>query len=67
MSDTGRVTASAAGRVRVALAASPAVLGTFPQYKTEGVEWLPGSADALLGSDDENLGGYLRTMPFCGA
>ncbi|MCP3757032.1 esterase-like activity of phytase family protein [Streptomyces sp. TBY4] len=67
VSDAGRVTVSAAGRVRVTLAASPTVLGTFPQYKIEGVECLPGSADALLGTDDENLGGYVRTMPFCAA
>ncbi|MFD9194432.1 hypothetical protein ACFWCA_40265 [Streptomyces phaeochromogenes] len=25
------------------------------------------SADALLGTDDETLGGYVRTMPFCEA
>lgn len=66
VSDAGRVTVSAVGRVRVTLAASPTVLGTFPQYKIEGVECLPGSTVALLGTDDENLGGYMRTMPFCG-
>ncbi|MFF5284290.1 hypothetical protein [Streptomyces sp. 62] len=65
VSDAGRVTLSAAGRVRITLAASPTVLGTFPGYKVEAVECLPGSADALLGTDDENLGGYVRTMPFC--
>lgn len=67
VSDAGRVTVSAAGRVRVALAASPTVLGTFPQYKIEAVECLPGSTDALLGTDDENLGGYVRSAPFCGS
>ncbi|WP_326763777.1 hypothetical protein OG978_03730 [Streptomyces sp. NBC_01591] len=67
VSDAGRVAVSAAGRVRVTLAAHPTVLGTFPRYKVEAVECLPGSADALLGTDDENLGGYVRTMPFCGA
>ncbi|WP_234382522.1 hypothetical protein [Streptomyces sp. XY332] len=67
VSEAGRVTVSASGRVRVTLAASPTVLGTFPQYKIEGVECLPGSTDAVLGTDDENLGGYLRSMPFCGA
>ncbi|KOU19061.1 hypothetical protein ADK52_29500 [Streptomyces sp. WM6372] len=67
VSEAGRVTVSATGRVRVTLAVSPAVLGTFPQYKIEGVECLAGSGDALLGTDDENLGGYVRTMPFCGA
>ena len=67
VSDAGRVTVSAAGRVRVTLAASPVVLGTYPQYKIEAVECLPGSSDALLGTDDENLGGYVRTAPLCGA
>lgn len=67
VSDTGRVSVSAAGRVRVTLAASPSVLGTFPEYKIEAVECLPGSTDALLGTDDENLGGHVRTMPFCEA
>ncbi|MEU3747196.1 MULTISPECIES: hypothetical protein [Streptomyces] len=67
VSDAGRVTVSAAGRVRVALAASPAVLGTFPQYKIEAVECLPDSADTLLGTDDENLGGYVRSASFCGS
>ncbi|MET9657547.1 hypothetical protein [Streptomyces sp. NPDC006510] len=67
VSDAGRVTVSAAGQVRVTLASVPTVLGMFPQYKIEAVECLPGSSDALLGTDDENLGGYVRTMPFCGA
>ncbi|WP_229700924.1 hypothetical protein [Streptomyces camponoticapitis] len=66
VSDMGRVTVSAAGRVRVTLDASPAVLGTFPEYKIEGVECLPGSTEALLGTDDENRGGYVRAMPYCG-
>ncbi|MFF3604804.1 hypothetical protein [Streptomyces sp. NPDC002463] len=59
------MTLSAAGRVRITLAASPTVPGTFPGYEVEAVECLPGSADALLGTDDESLGGYVRTMPFC--
>ncbi|MFJ3697159.1 hypothetical protein ACIPW9_23905 [Streptomyces sp. NPDC090052] len=67
VSDAGRVTVSAAGQVRVTLAASPDVLARFPQYKIEGVECLPGSSDALLGTDDENLGGYVRTAPLCGS
>lgn len=42
------------------LAPDPTVLGTYPQYKIQAVECLPGSPDALLGTDDENLGGYIR-------
>ncbi|MCX5610327.1 hypothetical protein OHB39_22525 [Streptomyces sp. NBC_00047] len=67
VSDAGRVTVSEAGRVRVTLAAPATVLGTFPQYKAEAVECLPGSAEALLGTDDENFGGYVRSMSFCGS
>lgn len=65
--EAGRVSVSADGRVRVTLAAPRTVLGTFRQYKVEAVECLPGSADALLGTEDENLGGYVRSMPFCRA
>ncbi|WP_327161990.1 hypothetical protein [Streptomyces zaomyceticus] len=64
--DAGRVTLSAAGRVRISLDAAPKVLGTFPGYKIEAVECLPGTGDALLGTDDENAGGYVRTAPYCG-
>ncbi|MEU7071202.1 hypothetical protein AB0B30_21955 [Streptomyces narbonensis] len=67
VSDAGRVTVSAAGRVRVELAASPTVLGTFPRYKIEAVECLPDTADTLLGTDDENLGGHVRSASFCGS
>ncbi|MFF0726177.1 hypothetical protein [Streptomyces sp. NPDC004134] len=65
VSDAGRVTVSPAGRVRLTLAASPAVLDTYPGYKIEAVECLPGTADAFLGTDDENHGGYVRTTPLC--
>lgn len=67
VSDVGRVTVSAAGRVRVTFATSPSVLGTFPGYKIEGLECLPGSDEAAVGTDDENLGGHMRTAPFCGS
>ncbi|MFD3537304.1 hypothetical protein [Streptomyces sp. NPDC058664] len=67
VSEAGRVTVSAAGGVRVTLTGKPTLLDTFPGYKIEAVECLPGSTDALLGTDDENLGGYVRTTPFCGS
>ncbi|MET9606500.1 hypothetical protein ABZZ17_15695 [Streptomyces sp. NPDC006512] len=67
VSDAGRVTVSAAGTVRVTLTASARLLATFPQYKVEAVECLPGADGTLLGTDDENLGGYVRTQSFCGA
>ncbi|MFF3836374.1 hypothetical protein [Streptomyces sp. NPDC001930] len=66
VTDAGRVTLSAAGRVRISLDAAPKVLGTFPGYKIEALECLPGTGDALLGTDDENAGGSVRTAPYCG-
>ncbi|MFE4307891.1 hypothetical protein ACFQ9H_24410 [Streptomyces sp. NPDC056517] len=66
VSDAGRVTLSAVGRVRISLEAAPKVLGTFPGHKIEAVECLPGTGDALLGTDDENAGGYVRAAPYCG-
>ncbi|MGW5424551.1 hypothetical protein [Streptomyces sp. NPDC003943] len=52
--------------MRVTLSGSPVVLGTFPGYKIDAVECLPGTTDVLLGTDDENKGGYVRTAPYCG-
>ncbi|MFD5765987.1 hypothetical protein ACFWIN_09220 [Streptomyces sp. NPDC127049] len=65
VTDAGQVVLTAAGRVRVSLVARPVPLGTFPGRKVEAVECLPGG-DALLGTDDENLGGHVRTAPYCG-
>ncbi|NML49076.1 hypothetical protein HHL19_01700 [Streptomyces sp. R302] len=66
VTDAGQVVLTATGRVRISLAARPVPLGTFPGYKTEAVECLPGTGDALLGTDDENRGGHVRTAPYCG-
>ncbi|MEU7029458.1 hypothetical protein AB0A60_22585 [Streptomyces sp. NPDC046275] len=66
VSEIGRVALTSGGRVRITLAAAPTVLGTFPGRKIEAVECLPGTTgDALLGTDDENAGGFLRTAPYC--
>ncbi|MFF7234501.1 hypothetical protein [Streptomyces sioyaensis] len=65
VSQAGTVTVTATGKVRLVLAATPIVIGKFPQHKVEGLECLPGSSEALLGTDDENLGGYLRTASLC--
>lgn len=67
VSAAGRVTVSSKGRVRISVAGSPRVLGTFPQHKIEALECLPGTGDALLGTDDENLGGYVEQAPLCAA
>ncbi|MFH9739761.1 hypothetical protein ACH4MA_19005 [Streptomyces roseolus] len=66
VTDAGQVVLTAAGRVRISLTARPVPLGTFPGHKVEAVECLPGTGDALLGTDDENRGGYVRTAPYCG-
>ncbi|MEV6204959.1 hypothetical protein AB0M64_34050 [Streptomyces sp. NPDC051771] len=66
VTDAGQVVLTATGRVRISLTARPVPLGTFPGYKVEAVECLPGTGDALLGTDDENRGGYVRTAPYCG-
>ncbi|MEU9853431.1 hypothetical protein [Streptomyces sp. NPDC047974] len=66
VTDAGQVVLTATGRVRISLTARPVPLGTFPGHKVEAVECLPGTGDALLGTDDENRGGYVRTAPYCG-
>ncbi|MFI8513960.1 hypothetical protein ACIGHB_22810 [Streptomyces sp. NPDC085460] len=66
VTDAGQVVLTSTGGVRIALTARPVPLGTFPGHKVEAVECLPGG-DALLGTDDENLGGHVRTAPYCGA
>lgn len=67
VSVAGRVTISSKGRVRISVSHSARVLATFPQHKVEAIECLPGTGDALLGTDDENLGGYVKTAPLCAA
>ncbi|MFD4376684.1 hypothetical protein [Streptomyces sp. NPDC058486] len=65
VTEAGQVSLTATGRVRISLTAGPVPLGTFPGYKIEAIECLPGG-EALLGTDDENKGGYVRTAPYCG-
>ncbi|GGY30935.1 hypothetical protein [Streptomyces omiyaensis] len=65
VTDAGQVVLTGSGRVRISLTARPVPLGTFPGRKVEAVECLPGG-DALLGTDDENRGGQVRTAPYCG-
>jgi Big-like domain-containing protein len=60
--DLGSVTV-AAGRA-VFSGAAPQLLGTYPGHKVEGIAC---SGDVgLLGSDDEKLGGWIRSESFCG-
>ncbi|MDQ8705196.1 hypothetical protein RCO28_22245 [Streptomyces sp. LHD-70] len=67
VSEAGTVTVDAAGsRVRLRIDSSPTVLGTFGDRKIEALECLPDSPEAVLGTDDENLGGFVTTASVCG-
>ncbi|MFF8281851.1 hypothetical protein ACF06W_03910 [Streptomyces albus] len=63
--DAGRVRAGADGTVSLHIAGSPRVLGTFEGHKVEALSCLPHSRWGVLGTDDENAGGALRTARFC--
>lgn len=60
--DVGTVALSG-GRARLTTT-TPVTLGTFPGHKVEAVACSNGTG--LLGSDDEKLGGWIRTASFCG-
>lgn len=51
------------GRARLTLFA-PSSLGTYDGHKIEGIACAGSSG--VLGTDDENLGGYVTAAPFCG-
>jgi len=65
VSSIGTVTVSAQATVGLAVTDSPRVLAKYPGHKVEAVECLPGTTDAFLGTDDENLGGSVRTAALC--
>ncbi|AZM56431.1 hypothetical protein DMA15_30825 [Streptomyces sp. WAC 01529] len=54
------------GKVRLSVAKSPDVLRKFKGHKIEALECVPGSRTALLGTDDENAGGYVKSAALCG-
>lgn len=60
--DVGKVTL-ASGRARLTLA-TPASLGTYPGHKIEGIAC--NGTNGILGTDDENLGGWVTPAAFCG-
>lgn len=66
VTDAGRVKVTTTGRLRLTLTETPKLLGTYPGYKIEALECVPDSQEALTGTDDENLGGYVRTVEVCG-
>ncbi|MEV0253715.1 hypothetical protein AB0H82_05480 [Streptomyces sp. NPDC050732] len=64
--DAGTVSVSRSGKVRLTVAESPDVLRKFEGHKIEAVECVPGSRTAVLGTDDENAGGYVNSAAVCG-
>jgi hypothetical protein len=46
---------------------SPVSLGRFPGHKVEGIACLDGHGTGMLGTDDENLGGYVVQADVCPA
>jgi hypothetical protein len=56
-------TVALAGGRAVLTMGSPTSLGTFPGHKVEGIA-CSGTA-GLLGTDDENQGGWVRSASFC--
>lgn len=68
VSEAGRVSLNASGSsAALRIAAPRSAPDRFDGRKIEAVECLPGAGGrALLGTDDENLGGYLKSAPVCG-
>ncbi|MEJ1196372.1 MULTISPECIES: hypothetical protein [unclassified Streptomyces] len=65
VNDAGSVSLDRSGRVRLTVAKSPEVLRKFKGHKVEAVHCVPGSGAAVLGTDDENAGGAVRTARIC--
>ncbi|WP_425828049.1 hypothetical protein [Streptomyces fractus] len=70
VSEAGRVSLNAAGTgATLRIGAPRTAPATFDGRKIEAVECLPGegaNGRALLGTDDENLGGYIKSARVCG-
>ncbi|MET8682753.1 hypothetical protein ABZV77_00885 [Streptomyces sp. NPDC004732] len=65
--DAGKLSVSRSGKVRLSVDNSPDVVRKFKGFKIEAVECVPGSGGkALLGTDDENLGGSVNSASVCG-
>ncbi|MFF3492658.1 hypothetical protein ACFYWS_15025 [Streptomyces sp. NPDC002795] len=71
VSEAGRVSLNASGTgATLRIAAWRSASDRFDGRKIEAVECLPGEGAqgrALLGTDDENLGGYLKAAHVCGS
>ncbi|MFI5662011.1 hypothetical protein [Streptomyces sp. NPDC051684] len=68
VSEAGRVSLNTSGTgATLRIAERHGAPDRFDGRKIEAVECLPGAGGrALLGTDDENLGGYLKSAPVCG-
>ncbi|MFH8612158.1 hypothetical protein ACH4D5_32210 [Streptomyces sp. NPDC018029] len=64
--DAGTLSVDRSGKVRLTVAKNPDVLRKFKGHKIEAIECVPGSRDAVLGTDDENAGGYVDSAALCG-
>ncbi|MFH8404708.1 hypothetical protein ACH4FX_08015 [Streptomyces sp. NPDC018019] len=60
--DAGEVTVDRRGTVRLSVRRGPVPLGRYPGHKIEALTCLPHARQGVLGTDDENAGGAVRTM-----
>ncbi|MFH8344789.1 hypothetical protein [Streptomyces sp. NPDC018045] len=60
--DAGTVSADRRGTVRLSVRKDPKPLGRYVGHKIEALACLPHSRQGVLGTDDENAGGALRTV-----
>ncbi|WP_432082733.1 hypothetical protein [Streptomyces sp. WAC 04229] len=63
--NAGSVSLSRSGAVSLKVAKDPEVLGKFGGHKIEALACFPHSTRGVVGTDDENAGGVLRTASFC--
>ncbi|MEU6994531.1 hypothetical protein ABZ953_28220 [Streptomyces sp. NPDC046465] len=63
VNDAGSLSVSRSGAVRLSLAKSPDVLRKFKGHKIEAMEYVPETKSLLLGTDDENAGAVVTTVP----
>ncbi|MFI0258687.1 hypothetical protein ACH4OW_06570 [Streptomyces sp. NPDC017056] len=60
--DAGKVTVDRNGAVRLSVRRSPAPVARYTGHKIEALACLPHSREGVLGTDDENAGGAIRTV-----
>ncbi|MFK8847737.1 hypothetical protein [Streptomyces sp. Ac-502] len=60
--DAGTVSVDGRGTIRLTIRQSPKPLGRYAGHKIEALACLPHSRHGVLGTDDENAGGALRTV-----